>query len=82
MSVLAAGELHHAFEGVLKPGFWRRLARALNASFANRSKRAIPIDALRRSRRDIERGRRLLRRDVRVPVGSHPAVVAPAISHR
>ena len=82
MSVLAAGELHHAFEGVLKPGFWRRLARALDASFANRSKRTMLTDALRRSRRDIERCRRLLRRDVRVPVGSHPAVVAPAISHR
>ena len=82
MSVLAASELHDAFEGVMKPGFWRRLARMLNASFANRSKRAMPIDALRRSRRDIERCRRLLRRDVRVPVGSHPAVVAPAVSRR
>jgi hypothetical protein len=82
MSVVAADELRHAFEGVLKRGFWLRLARALDASLANRSKRAIPTDALRRSRRDIERCRRLLRRDVRVPVGSHPAFVAPAVSHR
>jgi hypothetical protein len=82
VSVLAADELPHAFEGVVNPGFWRRLVRALDASFANRSKRAIPTDALRRSRRDIERCRRLLRRDVRVPVGSHPAFVAPAGSHR
>ena len=82
MSVLAADELPRAFEGVVKPGFWQRLARALDASFANRSKRAMPVDALRRSRRDIERCRRLLRRDVRVPVGSHSAAVAPAVSHR
>jgi hypothetical protein len=78
MSVLAADELPHAFEGVVKRGFWQRLARALDASFANRSKRAMPVDALRRARRDIERCRRLLRRDVRVPVGFHCAVIAPA----
>ena len=66
MSVFAADELPHAFEGVV--GFWQRLTRVLDASFANRSKHAIPVDALRRSRRDIERCRRLLRRDVRVPV--------------
>ena len=82
MSVLAADKLPDAFEGVMEPGFWRRLARALDARFANRSKRAMPTDALRRSRRDIERCRRPLRRDVRVPVGSHPAFVAPAVSHR
>jgi hypothetical protein len=82
MSVLAAHEMPSAFEGVMKPGLWRRLARVLDASFANRSKRAMPIDALRRSRRDIERCRRLVRRDVRLPVGSHSAVIAPAVSHR
>ena len=82
MSVLAADELPPVFEGVVKPGFWQRLARALNASFANRCKRAIPVDVLRRSRRDIERCRRLLRRDVRARVGSHSAVIAPAVSHR
>ena len=60
MSVLVADERSRAFEGAAKPGFWQRLARALNASFANRSKRAMPVDALRRSRRGIERCRRLL----------------------
>jgi len=64
MSVLAGDELPRAFEGVVKPGFWQRLARALDESFANRSKRAIPVAVLRRSRRDIERCRRLLRRDL------------------
>ena len=73
MSVLAADELPPAFEGVVKPGFWQRLARALDASFANRSKRVMPVEELRRSRRDIERCRRLLRRDVRVPVRSNSA---------
>ena len=82
MSVLAADKLPDAFEGVMEPGFWRRLARALDARFANRSKRAMPTDALRRSRRDIERCRRLLRRDVRVPLGSRSAVVTPAFSHQ
>jgi hypothetical protein len=37
---------------------------------------------LRRSRRDIERCRRLLRRDVRMPVRCHSTAVAPAVSHR
>jgi hypothetical protein len=82
VSVLAADELSRAFEGVVKPGFWQRLARVLDTSFANRSKRAMPVDALRRSRRDIERCRRLLRRDLRVPVGSHSAAVTPAVSQR
>ena len=82
MSVLAADELPRAFEGVVKPGFWQTSARALDASLANRSKRAMPVDALRRSRRDIERCRRLLRTSVRVPVGSNSAAGAPAVSHR
>jgi hypothetical protein len=79
MSVVAADE-RPAFEGAAKPGFWQRLAQALDASFANRSKRAMPVDALRRSRRDIERCRRLLGRDVRVPGGSNSAVVVSAAS--
>ena len=78
MSVLVADERSRAFEGAAKPGFWQRLARALDASFANRSKRAMPVDALRRSRRGIERCRRLLGRDVRVR--SNSAVVVSAAS--
>jgi hypothetical protein len=82
MSVLAADELPRAFECVVKPRFWQRLARALDTGFANRSKRAMAVDALRRSRRDIERCRRLLRRGVRMPVGSDSGAAAPAFSHR
>jgi hypothetical protein len=61
MSVLAANDLTRSFVSAAKPGLWQRLSRALDASFANRSKRAMPVDAFRRSRRDIERCRRLLR---------------------
>jgi hypothetical protein len=61
MSVFAADDVPHSLAGGAKPRLWPRLARALDASLANRSKRAIPVDALRRSRRDIERCRRLLR---------------------
>jgi len=82
VSVLAADERSRAFEGAAKPGFWQRLARALDASIANRSKRAMPVDAVRRSRRDIQRCRRLLRRDVRVLGSSNSAVVVSAASHR
>jgi hypothetical protein len=82
MIVLAGDERPRAFEGAAKPGFWQRLARALDASFANRSKHAMRVDALRRSRRDIVRCRRLLRRDVRVPGGTNSVVVVPAASHR
>ena len=53
------------------------LARVLDASFANRSKRAMPVDAFRRSRRDIERCRRLLRSGIRLPAGPHAVLAAP-----
>jgi hypothetical protein len=77
MSVFAVHDLPSAFERAPKPGFWQVLARVLDASFVNRSKRAVPIDALRRSRRDVERCRRLLRTGVRVPVDPHAALAAP-----
>ena len=77
MSVLAVHDLPSAFERAAKPGFWQMLARALDASFVNRSKRVMPVDALRRSRRDVERCRRLLRTGVRVPVDPHAALAAP-----
>jgi hypothetical protein len=61
MSVFAVDDLPSAYEGAAKTGFWQRLARAVDVSFANRSRRVMPADAFRRSRRDIERCRRLLR---------------------
>jgi len=65
MSVFAVDDLSSAREGATRPGFWQWLARALDAGLANRAKRAIPVDAFRRSRRDIERCRRLVRSGVR-----------------
>ena len=78
MSVFAVHDLPSAFECAPRPGFWQLLGRVLDASFVNRSKRAVPIDALRRSRRDVERCRRLLRTGVRVPVEPHAALAAPS----
>jgi hypothetical protein len=77
MSVFAVDDLTSAFEGATRPGFWRRLARTLDAGFANRSKQGMPVDAFRRSRRDIERCRRLLRSSVRLPAGPHAVLAAP-----
>ena len=76
MGVFAVDDLHVARESASKPGLWQRLACVLDASFANRSKRAMPVDAVRRSRRDIERCRRLLGGGGRVPVGPHAAFAA------
>jgi hypothetical protein len=76
MNAFAVDHLPAAFERAAKPGFWHMLVRVLDASFANRSKRAMPLEALRRSRRDIERCRRLLRSNVRVPVGPHAVLAA------
>jgi len=41
-------------------GFWRKLAQALDARFADRSLRAVPAAALRRSKREVARCRRLM----------------------
>ena len=53
MSVLAADELPRAFEGVAKPELlakgWRE--RSMQVSPTG-PKRAVPVDVLRRSRRD------------------------------
>jgi hypothetical protein len=82
MSVFAVDDLPSGCERAAKPDFWQRLARALDASFTNRSRRAMPVDAFRRSRRDIERCRRLLRSGVRVPVGAHSVAAALAAPRR
>jgi hypothetical protein len=64
MSVLAADDRTHSFAGN-GPGIWQRLAYAFSANFADHRKRGVPVDALRRTRRDIEHCRRLLRGGVR-----------------
>jgi hypothetical protein len=46
------------------PNFWQRLAEALDAYFVNRTKRAVPEAALRRSKHEVARCRRLMHRGV------------------
>jgi hypothetical protein len=41
-------------------GFWQRFARALDGYLRDRSRQALPATVLRRSRRDINRCRRLV----------------------
>jgi hypothetical protein len=61
MSVLPAIERPSAVNGAAKPeGFWQRIAQALDAYFVDRSRRAVPAAALRRSKHDIDRCRRLM----------------------
>jgi hypothetical protein len=43
-------------------GFWPRLAQALDTYLVGRSRRVVPAAALRRSKHDINRCRRLMHR--------------------
>jgi hypothetical protein len=47
--------------------FWRRLAEAFDSYLAERTKRAIPEFTLRRSKREIDRCRRLMHRNAMLP---------------
>jgi hypothetical protein len=49
-------------------GFWHRFAQALDAYFADRTKRAVPEITLRRSKHEIARCHRLLRRAQAAPI--------------
>jgi len=67
MSVLPAAEKPGAVAGATKPkGFWQRFAEALDAYLADRSRRVVPAVALRRSKHDIDRCRRLMHRTAAV----------------
>jgi hypothetical protein len=68
MSVLLVGELPRVFAGVAKRGVWQRLARAVDAYCAERSKRMVPGTALRRSKREMNRCRRLVRKPAAVRI--------------
>jgi hypothetical protein len=69
MSVVPADEPSRAGNAATKPkSFWQRLSRAVDAYLAERTKKAIPAIALRRSRHEIMRCRRLMHRSVAVPV--------------
>jgi len=68
MSVIPVDEPDGAGNGAAKlGGFWRRLAQALDEYFVNRMKRAVPEIALRRSKQDINRFRRLMHKNSMAP---------------
>ena len=56
--------------------FWRWLAQTLDQHFAARSKRAVPAAILRRSKHDIDRCRRLMRKNALTPIGANFATLS------
>lgn len=60
-----------------RPGFWCRLARALDDFFVDRTKRAVSEATLRRSRQEIQRCRRLMLKGAMAPVPARPPVHQP-----
>jgi hypothetical protein len=63
MSVIPVDEVPYAVNGAAKrDGFWQRFAERLDAYFADRSRRTVPVIALRRSKHDVDRCRRLMHR--------------------
>ena len=62
MSVVPVGETSDVFAGAAKRGVWQKLAQAVNAYCAQRSKRMVSDIVLRRSKRQIARCRRLVRK--------------------
>jgi hypothetical protein len=52
------------------PGFWSRLVQAFDDYLAERTKRTFPEVTLRRSKREIDRCRRLMREAAAVPNGA------------
>jgi hypothetical protein len=63
MSLTLADEQSGAVDRAANPQrLWQRLARALDAYFVDRSRRAMPAATLRRSKHKIDRCRRLMRK--------------------
>jgi hypothetical protein len=57
-----------AVGAVKRVGFWRALAQALDHYTAERMQRAVPEMALRRSKHEIDRCRRLMLKNSLAPV--------------
>jgi hypothetical protein len=49
-------------------GLWQRIARALDGYFVARTRRAVPEVTLRRSRHEVNRCRRLARKNSAAPL--------------
>jgi len=47
--------------------FWQRIAQTFDSYLAERTKRTVPEITLRRSKREIDRCRRLMHRNAMVP---------------
>ncbi len=83
MSVILINTAPGAANGAAKPhGFWQRLARALDELAVCRTRRAVPEMALRRSKHDINRYRRLMLKSAMAPVGARIGRANRAAPHR
>jgi len=58
------------------PGFWSRLVQAFDDYLAERTKRTFPEITLRRSKREMDRCRRLMHEAAPVRRGARPYRVA------
>jgi hypothetical protein len=71
MSAFPAAERFGAIDRALRPKtFWQRFAQALDAYFAYRSRQAVPVIALRRSKREIDRCRQLMHKGSAMAAGA------------
>jgi hypothetical protein len=68
MSVIPVDESPGTTSSAAKrEGFWQRLMLALDQHFVDRAKRAVPAVTLRRTKRDIDRCRRLMHKSAAAP---------------
>jgi hypothetical protein len=82
MSALLADEPPSNADRALKPpGFWLRLAQAVDQLFVNRTRRAVPEHTLRRSRQEVQRCRRLMLKGAPSPITANKMRASPQPSH-
>jgi hypothetical protein len=78
MSVIPVDEPSGTVSGAAKrEGFWHRLMLALDQHFVDRAMGAVPAATLRRSKRDIDHCRRLIRGGAALPSEANLCRVAP-----
>jgi hypothetical protein len=71
MRIVPANRLAGVVNPAVTPyGFWQRLARMFDDYLVDRAKRTVPAAAFRRSRREIERCRRLMLKGSLTPAHS------------
>lgn len=83
MRVIPVDQSSGAAQAAARPrGFWQRLAQTLDDYLVERTKRAVPDAAFRRSRHEIDRCRRLMLKGAPIPAhGLARARVACASPH-